>query len=183
VTYSFRTLKFQLFLLYFKCYTYSVSNVMAIACSEECGCTFWRDPNLSNEMKLEAGHKPCHLPCGGGLVSPMGDIATDRFASRTYGARPKWRECAENHAVFQCCQESVPASPVQASAERMAWIFRSVISKGIDWRRKILARALFSGVRARKQVCGLLLEALKVPQHDCIIPNGASASASGARCS
>ena len=176
MTYSFRKLKFQLFLLYSKCYTYSVSNVMVFACSEECGCTFWRCPNLSNEMKLEAGHKPCHLPCGGGLVSPIGDITAVGFASRTSGARPKWRECAENHAVFQCsgCQESVPASPVQASAERMAWIVRSGISKAIDLGRKIPARALFSGVRARKQVCGLLLEALQVPLHDCIIPNGAS---------
>ncbi len=102
MTYSFRKLKFQLFLLYSKCYTYSVSNVMVFACSEECGCTFWRGPNLSNEMKLEAGHKPCHLPvpCGGGLVSPIGDIMTVGFASRS-GARPKWRECVENHAVFQ----------------------------------------------------------------------------------
>ncbi len=182
MTYSFRKLKFQLFLLYFKCYTYSTSNVMVFACSEECGCTFWRGPNLSNEMKLEAGHIRCHLPCGGGLVSRIGDITTVGFASRTSGARQKWRECAENHAVFQCCQESVPASPVQASAERMAWIVRSGISKAIDLRRKIPARALFSGVRARKQVCGSLLE-VQVSQHDCIIPNGASATASGARCS
>ena len=180
MTFSCRKLKFQLLLLYFKCYTYFVSNVMVLACSEECGCTFWRGPNLSNEMKLEAGHKPCHLPCGGGLVSPIGDITTIGFASRTSCARPKWRECAENHAVFQCCQESVQASPVQA-AERMAWIVRSGISKAIDLRRKIPPRTLF--VRARKQVCGLLLEALQVPQHDRIIPNGASATASGARCS
>ena len=72
---------------------------MVFACSEECGCTFWRGPKLSNEMKLEAGHKPCHLPCGGGLVSPIGDETTVGFASRTSGARPKWRECAENHAA------------------------------------------------------------------------------------
>jgi hypothetical protein len=70
----------------------------------------------------------------------------------------------------------------QASAERMAWTVRSGISKAIDLRRKIPARTLFSGVRARKQVCGLLLEALQVPQHDRIIPNGASATASGVRC-
>lgn len=96
-------------------------------------------------------------------MSPIDDIATVGFASRTSGARPKWRECAENHAVFQCCQESVPASPVQASAKRMAWIFRSGISKAIDLRRKIPARALFSGVRARKQVCGLLCTTASSP--------------------
>ena len=92
---------------------------------------------LSNEMKLEAGHIPCHLPCGDGAVSRIGDNTTVGFSSRTSGARSTWRECAENYAVFQCCQESVPASPVQASAERMARIFRSGISKAIDLRRKI----------------------------------------------
>jgi hypothetical protein len=43
-------------------------------------------------------------------------------------------------------------------------------------------RALFLGVRARKQVCGLLME-VQVSQHDCIITNGASATASESRCS
>jgi hypothetical protein len=152
---------------------------MVFACSEECGCTFWRGPKLSNEMKLEAVHKPCHLWwCQSAMKRPL-DLHQEPPALARNGVNvPKIML-----PVFQCCQESVPESPVKASAERMAWIFRSVISKGIDWRRKIPARALFSGVRARKQVCGLLLEALKVPQHDCIIPNGASASASGARCS
>ena len=88
-------------------------------------------------MKLEAGHIPCHLPCGDGAVSRIGDNTTVGFSSRTSGARSTWRECAENYAVFQCCQESMPASPVQASAERMARIFRSGISKAIDLRRKI----------------------------------------------
>ena len=37
----------------------------------------------------------------------------------------------------------VPASPVQASAERMAWIVQSGISKAIGLRRKIPARTLF----------------------------------------
>ena len=38
-------------------------------------------------------------------MSPVGDITSIGFASRTSGAFPTWRECAENHAVFQCCQE------------------------------------------------------------------------------
>ena len=147
---------------------------MVLACSEECGCTFWRGPNLSNEMK--AGHKPCHLPCGGDLVLPVGNITTIGFASRT---------CARNGVNVpktMLCFSAVKKA-FQASAERMAWTVRSGISKAIDLRRKIPARTLFSSGRARKQVCGLLLEALEVPQHDRIIPNGASATASGARCS
>jgi hypothetical protein len=170
VTYSFRKLKLHLFLLYFKCYTFSVSNAMVSACSEGCGCTFWRGPNLSNDMKLEAGHKPCHLPCGGGLVSPIGDITTVGLAFV-----PKIMLCFS--AVKKACRRA-RSKPLPKE-----WLGSSDRSYQRVSTRKILARALFSGVRARKQVCGLLLEALKVPQHDCIIPNGASASASGARCS
>ena len=90
-----------------------------------------------------------HLPCGGGLVSPVGDITSVRLASRTsVGARPKWRESAEKHSVFQCYQTSVTASGFRASAERLDGFAGSGTSKTIDLRRKTPVRAPFSTVRA-----------------------------------
>lgn len=61
---------------------------------------------LSNEMKLEAGHIPCHLPCGDGAVSRIGDNTTVGFSSRTSGARSTWRECAENMLCFSAVKKA-----------------------------------------------------------------------------
>jgi len=59
-----------------------------------------------------------------------------------------WRECAEKHAVFQCCRASVPASTFRASAERLAVFIGSGTSKAIDLRGETPVRAPFSSVRA-----------------------------------
>jgi len=83
----------------------------------------------------------------GGLVSLVGDIEKYRFAARNSRARPMWRECAEKHAVFQCCQASVPASTFRASAERLAGFIGSGTSKAIDLRRETPVRAPFLSVR------------------------------------
>jgi hypothetical protein len=81
-------------------------------------------------------------------VSLVGDIEKYRFAARNSRARPMWRECAEKHAVFQCCQSSVPASTFRASAERLAGFIGSGTSKAIDLRGETPVRAPFSSVRA-----------------------------------
>ncbi len=84
----------------------------------------------------------------GCLVSLVGDIKNYRFAARNSRARPMWRECAGKHAVFQCCQASVPASTFQASAERLARFIGSGTSKAINLRRETPMRPPFSSVRA-----------------------------------
>ncbi len=87
----------------------------------------------------------CCVVC---LVSPVGDIKNYRFAARNSSARSMSRECAEKHAVFQCCQSSVPASTFRASAERLAGFIGSGTSKAIDLRGETPVRAPFSSVRA-----------------------------------
>jgi hypothetical protein len=79
-------------------------------------------------------------------VSLVGDIEKYRFAARNSRARPMWRECAEKHAVFQCCQASVPASTFRASAERLAGFIGSGTSKAIDLRGETPVRAPFSSI-------------------------------------
>ena len=172
MTYSFRKLKLHLFLLYFKCYTFSVSNAMVSACSEGCGCTFWRGPNLSNDMKVEAGHKPCHLPCGGGLVSPIGDITTVGLAFV-----PKIMLCfsAVKKACLRARSKPLPKEWLGSSDRSY-----QRVSTGVEKSRHALC---FRACAPENRFAGCCWKQLKVPQHDCIIPNGASASASGARCS
>ena len=87
----------------------------------------------------------CCVVC---LVSPVGDIKNYRFAARNSSAHSMSRECAEKHAVFQCCQSSVPASTFRASAERLAGFIGSGTSKAIDLRGETPVRAPFSSVRA-----------------------------------
>jgi hypothetical protein len=172
VTYSFRKLKLHLFLLYFKCYTFSVSNAMVSACSEGCGCTFWRGPNLSNDMKVEAGHKPCHLPCSGGLVSPIGDETTVGLEFV-----PKIMLCFS--AVKKAClrARSKPLPKEWLGSSDRAY---QRLSTGVEKSRHTRC---FRACAPENRFAGCCWKQLKVPQHDCIIPNGASASASGARCS
>jgi hypothetical protein len=133
---------------------------------------------LSNEMKLEAGHIPCHLPCGDGAVSRIGDNTTVGFSSRTSGARSTWRECAE------CCVSVLSRKHAGEPGPSLCRKNGSDLPIGHikGYRLASKNRALFLGVRARKQVCGLLLE-VQVSQHDCIITNGASATARESRCS
>ena len=105
-------------------------------------------------MKWKRSHKPLHLPCGGGIVSPVGAITTVVLASRTsVVARPKMAWIYRKSCSFSVLSNKGTGERVPSIGRKIGWVRRIGHVKNYRFAsKKPSARAVFGCARPRHAV-------------------------------